>query len=66
MLKALQKDIEFSKTQIIGQVIEALELLNDGIDELKVVAPDAIATLKAVVLEMFETTESQKGIVNRE
>lgn len=45
-------------SQIIEQTIEALELLKDAIDELKIVAPDAIAVVKAVTLQIFEIEDN--------
>jgi hypothetical protein len=45
-------------SQIIGQTIEALELLKDAIAELKIINPDAIAIVKAVTLHIFEMEDN--------
>ncbi|MGH2413926.1 MAG: hypothetical protein ACRDEA_09600, partial [Microcystaceae cyanobacterium] len=40
--------------QLQGQVVEALGLLKDVVDELRLVDPEAIATLQAAVLQIFD------------
>ncbi|MGH2414996.1 MAG: hypothetical protein ACRDEA_15160 [Microcystaceae cyanobacterium] len=41
-------------TSLQGQVVEALGLLKDVVDELRSVDPEAIATIKAAVLHIFD------------
>ena len=40
--------------QLQGQVEESLELLNDVIDELRIIDPQSINTLKSLTLQIFD------------
>ena len=47
------KGIEKLDRQLQGQLVEALELLKDVVEEIKLLAPDALADVKADVLQIF-------------
>jgi len=59
-----QKREEVQKlTQLQGQVVEALGLLNSLVDELRIVDPAAIATIQAAALQIFNNgSESQSSL----
>jgi hypothetical protein len=54
MLTQENRGIEKLDRQLQGQLIEALELLKDVVDEMLILSPDALADLKAVVWQLFE------------
>ncbi len=46
--------------QLQGQLEESLALLNDVVDELRPISPEAVATIKSLTLQIFECdSESQ-------
>jgi hypothetical protein len=54
--------IEKLDPQLQGQLVEALGLLKDVVDEMRVVAPEAIADIKAAVWQIFEENGEQEEI----
>lgn len=40
--------------QLQGQVEESLELLNDVVDELRQIDPQAVAAIKSLALQIFD------------
>lgn len=40
--------------QLQGQVEESLGLLNDVVEELRTIAPEAVVSIKALTLKIFE------------
>jgi hypothetical protein len=53
MLTQNKKGIEKLDRQLQGQLIEALGLLKDVVEEIQILAPDAIADVKADVFAIF-------------
>jgi hypothetical protein len=47
------RGIEKLDPQLQGQLVEAIELLKDVVDEMMNVAPNAIADVKAAVQQIF-------------
>jgi hypothetical protein len=54
--------IEKLDPQLQGQLVEALGLLKDVVEEMGVVAPEAIADIKAVVWQIFEENGEEEEI----
>lgn len=49
------KDVDFNLiAQLQGQFEDSLGLLNDVVDELREIAPEAIVPLKSLTLKIFE------------
>lgn len=49
------KDVDSNlMAQLQGQVEEGLGLLNDVVDELREIAPEALVPLKSLTLKIFE------------
>ena len=53
MLTQNKREIEKLDPQLQGQLLEALELLKDVVDEMEILAPDALADVKAAVWQIF-------------
>jgi hypothetical protein len=62
MLIENTKEIKKLDRQLQGQLLEALELLKDVVEEMRIFAPEAIIDVKAAVWQIFNETDiSQKG-----
>ena len=47
--------------QLQGQTEESLELLNDVVEELRLISPKTVATIKSITLKIFECDSESKG-----
>ena len=61
MLTHNKRGIEKLDRQLQGQLVEALGLLKDVVEEMQLSAPDALADVKAEVLQLFERTNDLKS-----
>ena len=48
-----QRGIEKLDRQLQGQLVEALELLKDAVDEIRLFAPDTLAEVKIDLLQIL-------------
>ena len=55
MLTQNDRRIEKLDPQLQGQLIEALGLLKDVVDEVSLLSPNMVAEIKVAVLHIFET-----------
>ena len=60
MLNQNKRGIEKLDRQLQGQLVEAIELLKDVVEEIHILAPEALADVQADVLEIFNVSHNRE------